>query len=126
VKKSILAFAATAALAAVFGASPVAASGGADVRVKGVCSGSSSSSLKLSTDDLGLEVQLEVEGPAAASWAITLTDNGHTVFSRTKTANGAGVVRVHRIIRDRPGTDTVTASAQNLASGETCTATASI
>ncbi len=124
-KKSLLVLASAAALAAV-AASPAGASGGADVRAKGTCSGSSSSSLKLGVEDTGIEVQLEVEGPAAASWSITLADDGHTVFSRTKTANGAGVVRVHRIIRDRPGSDTVTASAVNLASGETCTASATI
>ena len=128
-KRIIVLAAGVAALAAVWIAAPASAqasSGRDGVRAIGTCTGASKIKLKLGFEDTGIRVQLEVEGPAGAQWALALSDNGVPFFGRTKTANLLGVVRVRRLIPDQPGPDVVSATARDIASGEHCAVSATI
>jgi hypothetical protein len=125
-KKVMLLLTITALLAAAAVIAGPAAARGGGVRVVGKCTGSSTIKLKLSKEDTGIQVQLELETQPASKWAITLQDNGSTFFQRTKMARANGVIHVRRLIPDQTGSDTVSGSAANKASGETCSVSATI
>jgi hypothetical protein len=119
---------ATAVLgAAVLTVAPLAsAKDGNGVRVRGVCTQSSSAKLKLSREDGRLEVEFEVDqNRNGVPWKVTLRRNGSLVASTTaRTRAPSGSFSLRRLIADGQGTDRVTAVARR-ASGERCTARAS-
>jgi hypothetical protein len=100
------------------------AQGGHDrgVRVRGVCTQQSTSTLKLSREDRGIEVEFEVDqNRNAVPWKVALSRNGHQVaLLRATTHAPSGSFEVRRVIAGRLGTTHV--SARAIRSGETCTA----
>jgi hypothetical protein len=93
------------------------------VRVRGVCTQQSTSKLKLTRDDRGIEVELEVDqNRSGVPWKVTLRRNGARVASLTATTRApSGSFEIRRLIADRPGKDRISARATR-AAGETCTA----
>ena len=111
------------------GVAPASAKGGGgDVRVAGRCTARSTSKLKVKHDDGRIEAELEVDSNRVGQrWNVRLTDQGVQVFSGTATTTApSGSFEVERRIANRAGVDVVRATATNPATGETCTATASI
>ena len=103
---------------------PAASAKGSHPRtVRGVCSQQSTSKLKLSRDDRGIEVEFQVdENRNAVPWKVTLRRNGARVASLTaRTHAPSGSFEIRRVIADGPGADRITARATR-ASGEVCSA----
>jgi hypothetical protein len=90
-------------------------------RIQGVCSQQSTSKLKLSRENRGIEVEFEVDqNRNGVPWKVTLRRNGHRVATLTATTRGpSGSFEIHRVIAGRL-TDRVVARATR--KGETCTA----
>ena len=101
------------------------AQGGHDrgVRVRGVCTQQSTSTLKLSREDRGIEVEFEVDqNRNAVPWKVTFRRNGVRVASFNATTHApSGSFEVRRVTAGRLGVTRITATATR-ASGETCTA----
>jgi hypothetical protein len=105
-----------------------ASHGGGGTTVNGTCSASSSSKLKVKTDDAKIETEFEVDSNVVGQvWKVSLSDNG-TVVAKGKGTTGApsGSFEFRRRIANLAGTDMITASAKNKATGETCSATVSL
>jgi hypothetical protein len=105
---------------------PAASAKGRDHRavlIQGVCSQQSTSKLKLSREDRGIEVEFEVDqNRNGVPWTVKLSRNGTVVASMTATTRApSGSFEIHRVIAGRLGTARVAAVATR-ASGETCTA----
>jgi hypothetical protein len=100
------------------------AKGGHDrgVRVRGVCTQQSTSTLKLSREDRGIEVEFEVDqNRNAVPWKVALSRNGHRVaLLRATTHAPSGSFEIRRVIAGQLGTSRI--SARAVRSGETCTA----
>ena len=105
-----------------------ASGGGDDVRVTGHCSRSSTSKLKIKPDNGRIETEFEVDqNRVGVKWNVSLSDNGVVVARGTATTTApSGSFEFRRLIPNRAGTDRVTARANNPATGETCSATASL
>jgi hypothetical protein len=103
----------------------LAKGGGHDraVRVHGVCTQQSTSTLKLGREDRGIEVEFEVDqNRNRVPWKVTLRRNGHRVASLTATTHApSGSFEIRRVIAGRLGADRIAAVATR-ASGETCSA----
>jgi len=114
---------ALALFAAALVAVPAASAKSRDHRIKGTCSQQSTSKLKLSREDNGIEVEFQVDqNQNGVPWTVTLERNGNAVGSFTATTRGpSGAFEIHRVISGRLGTDRITVVATR-ASGETCTA----
>jgi hypothetical protein len=102
--------------------------GNGDVRVAGKCTAASSSKLKVKNDDGRIEAEFEVDSNRNGQrWNVVLTDNGVTVASGVGVTKApSGSFEFERRIPNRAGTDTIVATAKNAATGESCTARASI
>jgi hypothetical protein len=112
--------------AAALTVAPIAsAKNGDGVRVSGKCTASSTSKLKLKREDSGIQVEFEVDqNRNGVPWKVTLRRNGALVVSTTaRTHAPSGSFSVERVIRGAGGTVTAVATR---ASGERCTARASI
>lgn len=95
-----------------------------DVDVRGACSAGSEWRLKVQPESAGLlRVEFRVDSDVPGqTWQVQITDNGAVVFSGTRvTRDSSGQFRVRRNISDQRGPDTITATATNAESGETCT-----
>lgn len=92
------------------------------VRVQGVCTKQSTSKMKLSREDRGIELEFEVDqNRNAVRWKVALSRNGHRVaLLRATTHAPSGSFEVGRVIAGQLGTTHITARA--VRSGETCTA----
>lgn len=92
------------------------------VRVQGVCTQNSTSKLKLSRENRGIEVEFEVDqNRNAVPWKVTLRRNGNRIASFTaRTHAPSGSFEIHRVIAGRLA-DRITAVATR-GSGETCKA----
>jgi len=117
-----------ALLAGMLAAVPAASAQGRDqrvVRVQGVCTQESTSKLKLSREDRGIEVEFEVDqNRNSVPWNVTLRRNGTAVVSFTATTRApSGSFEIHRVIAGRLGISHITVAAR--AQSETCTAAAS-
>jgi hypothetical protein len=109
--------------AAALLAVPVAhAKGGQHRGVRGVCTQQSTSMLKLSREDRGIEVEFEVDqNRNAVPWRVALIKNGNrVVLLRATTHAPSGSFEVRRLIAGRLGTTHI--SVRAVRSGETCTA----
>jgi hypothetical protein len=118
----VLAFA-----AAVLAALPASAKDGRDVRVAGACTASSTSKLKLSPENGRIEVEFEVDqNRNGVVWRVALYRNGVRVTSTTATTRGpSGSFEARRVI-SRAGAPTRFTAVATRASGERCSARASI
>lgn len=105
------------------GGTPALASGGGGVIETGKCSGSSDWKLKVKKDNGRLEVEYEVDSNQnGQTWSVLITDNGNTVFAGDKVTKGrSGSFEARARTANLPGTDNFVATAENAASGETCT-----
>ena len=111
---------------AVLAVAPMAsAKNGDGVRVSGVCKHNSTSKLKLSGEDGKVEVEFEVDqNRNGVPWKVTLRRNGALVASRTAITHApSGSFSFRRLISG-PGGRVVAVATR--ASGERCTANASI
>jgi hypothetical protein len=95
-----------------------------DVRVRGVCTQSSSAKLKLGPEDGRIEVEFEVDqNRNGVPWKVTLRRNGSVVTSATRRTHApSGSFELRRVIAGATGTVTAVATR----AGERCTARASI
>jgi hypothetical protein len=116
---------AAVALAATMVVAPTAFAKDGDLRVAGACTASSTSKLKLSHEDGGIEVEFEVDqNRNGVPWRVTLRRNGALVASTTAVTRApSGSFSVRRVIANGPGADRVVASATS-PTGERCTAQA--
>lgn len=106
--------------------SPLAgAQGGNGIRVSGACTQHSTSTLKVSREDRGLELEFEVDqNRAGVPWHVTLKRNGAIVASKTAVTRGpSGSFTIRRVASGAHGTITAVATR---ASGERCSASATI
>ena len=98
-------------------------------RTAGTCTAGSESTLKANPPRNGrIEVEFEVESHVSGQiWRIRMDDNGATFFSGSKkTRAPGGSFEARAFAKNRAGTDRITASATNPATGETCTASISV
>jgi hypothetical protein len=112
--------------AAALAVAPLAsAKGGDPVRVRGVCTQSSTAKLKLSHENGRIEVEFEVDqNRNGVPWKVTLRRNGSLVASTTATTHApSGSFSLRRVIAGAQGTVVAVATRS---SGERCTAHAGI
>jgi hypothetical protein len=118
------------AIAAIVGLALVAVPAGVgkdgDVLVKGSCTKSSTSKLKLSREDGRVEVEFEVDqNRNGVTWQIVLERNGTRVFRGARTTRPpSGSFEARRVVGDTPAADRFRGRATS-PSGEVCTARAS-
>jgi hypothetical protein len=111
---------------AAFTAAPLAsAKGSPGVRASGVCTQNSTTKLRLSRENSGIQVEFEVDqNRNGVHWKVTLRRNGSLVTSTTATTHApSGSFSLRRVIPRTQGTITAVATR---AAGERCTAHASI
>jgi hypothetical protein len=114
-----------ALLVTTFAVGPAGAKGG-DIRKAGNCSGQTDWKLKLGPRGGVIETEFEVDSNHNGQvWAVTITDNGVTVFSGHRTTVApSGSFSVERRIANRAGADNIRATASR--AGERCVATARV
>jgi hypothetical protein len=95
---------------------------------RGGCSASTDWKLKAKPDDGGLEVEFEVDSNRSGQrWTWSIRHDGDVVASgRRTTQPPSGSFSVERRVADASGTHTVSATARNLRTGETCRASLQI
>jgi hypothetical protein len=112
--------------AAALAVAPLAsAKGGDPVRVRGVCTQSSTAKLKLSHENGRIEVEFEVDqNRNGVPWKVTLRRNGSLVTSTTATTHApSGSFSLRRVISGPQATILAVATRT---SGERCSAHAGI
>jgi hypothetical protein len=95
----------------------------------GTCSGRSTSKLAANQPRNGrIQVEFEVESHVSGQvWTVKMGDNGATFFRGSKTTQApGGSFEARAFAKNQAGTDVITASATNPATGETCTASLSV
>jgi hypothetical protein len=97
-----------------------------DVITTGPCSGASTWKLKLSDEDTGKEVKIEVDQNVVGDqWKVRILLNGDVLFKGKRTTVApSGEFKVRRVVTDLPTKDVVKIRARNLSTGETCFARA--
>ena len=98
-----------------------------DIRVRGTCTKSSTSKLKLSEEDGRIEVEFEVDqNRNGVRWNVVLLRNGTQVAKRVRVTRApSGSFEARFVTASRAGTDRFVARATS-PSGEVCVARASI
>ena len=106
-------------------AGPVAALEVATVR-QGACSGLSGWRLFVARDTSSLRVRLTVRGGRAGQrWNVFMDHNRNGFFAGHRISGSGGFWVVRRRVANRPGIDTISFGAHNVATGETCRGRAS-
>ena len=125
-KLSIGILAAVAALAVALAAAPAGIAKDGDVRVRGTCTKSSTSKLKLSEEDGRIEVEFEVDqNRNGVRWNVLVLQNGRRVARMTRVTRApSGSFEARIVAPDTSGADTFRARATS-PSGEVCSARAS-
>ena len=97
-----------------------------DVIKNGSCSGSSTWKLKLSDEDLGKEVKIEVDQNVVGDqWKVRFVLNGDIVFDGKRVTKApSGSFKVRRVLTDTAGDDRLKVRARNRTTGEICQARA--
>lgn len=113
--------AATAALALPVVATSASADDDREVRVRGVCSRGSESSLRVRGDDGSIRVELRIETRRRrAAWNVILIHERRIVFRGVvRTARRSGFLRLRRVLPDLFGRDAIVARASG-PGRETC------
>ena len=95
-----------------------------DVITNGSCSDASTWKLKLSNEDLGKEVSIEVDQNVVGDrWKVRMILNGDLAYQgRRMTKAPSGSFKARRVFTDTAGVDRIKVRARNLATGETCVA----
>jgi len=117
---------AVVALAVALAAAPAGVAKNGDVRVRGTCTKSSTSKLKLSEEDGRIEVEFEVDqNRNGVRWNVQLVQNGKRIARMTRvTRPPSGSFEAHALAGNTAGADAFRARATS-PSGEVCTARAS-
>ena len=117
---------AVAALAVALTAAPAGSAKDGDVRVRGTCTKSSTSKLKLSEEDGRIEVEFEVDqNRTGVRWNVVLIQNGRRIARMTRVTQGrSGSFEARVLAANRVGKDAFRARATS-PSREVCTASAS-
>jgi len=107
-------------------AAPAGIAKDGDVRVRGTCTGPSTSKLKLSDEDGRIEVEFEVDqNRNGVRWNVVLFQNGHRIAGMTRVTHGpSGSFEARALAANTSGQDAFRARATR-ASGEVCSARAS-
>ena len=115
-----------AAVGAILAVAPAASAKDGDVLRTGACTAASTSKLKLSPEDGGIEVEFEVDqNRNGVRWSVVLTRNGVAVARTVRVTRGpSGSFEARFLTGNRAGSDSFTARATR--AGETCTARAAI
>jgi hypothetical protein len=105
---------------------PLAVAKDGDVLVRGTCTGSTTSKLKLSEEDGRIEVEFEVDqNRNGVRWNVAIFRNGSRVARMTKVTRGpSGSFEARALVADGPGRETIRARGTR-PSGAVCTAVAS-
>jgi hypothetical protein len=92
----------------------------------GACSEASTWKLKLTDEDLGKEIKIEVDQNVVGDrWRVRMLVNGELVVKGTRVTKApSGSFTVRRIVVDSPERDRVKVRARNLTTGELCVARA--
>lgn len=95
-----------------------------DVITTGTCSGASTWKLKLSDEDLGKEVSIEVDQNVVGDrWKVRMLVNRELVFKgRRVTKAPSGSLKARRILADTAGVEKLKIRVRNLTTGELCVA----
>jgi hypothetical protein len=98
------------------------AKGGNAVRIRGVCTKQSTSTMKLSREDRAIEIEFEVDqNRNGVPWKVRLSRNGKAIASLTaRTRAPSGSFDIRRVVAGQLAADRIKAVATR--SGETCTA----
>lgn len=112
----------------VTGAALLAANAAAkdgDIEVAGTCTRATTSELKLSEEDGGIEVEFEIDqNRRGVRWLVSLHRNGVLVGRRARVTRGpSGSFEARFVTRNAPGADRFVARAARI--GERCVARAS-
>ncbi len=96
-----------------------------DVLVRGACTSSTTSKLKLSEEDGRIEVEFEVDqNRNGVRWTVVLRRPSAVLVRTTRVTRGpSGSFELRRVVADLAGRDRITARATS-PSGEVCRATA--
>ena len=118
--------AAVAALAVALTAAPAGSAKDGDVRVRGTCTKSSTSKLKLSEEDGRIEVEFEVDqNRTGVRWNVVLIQNGRRIARMTRVTQGrSGSFEARVLTANTAGKDAFRARATS-PSREVCSAKAS-
>jgi hypothetical protein len=105
-----------------------ASHGGGGKTASGTCSASSTSKIKVKADNGRIETEFEVDQNVVGdTWKVSLSDNGNVVAKgKGTTAAPSGSFEFRRRIANLAGTDHISATAKNLSTGETCSASISL
>jgi hypothetical protein len=115
-------------LASVAGMSTAAFAKDGDVIRQGACSGNSDWKLKLSPENGKIEVEYEVDSnKVGQTWRVKLFHGGTRIFAGTRqTQAPSGSFEVRKLANNTAGSDSFSARATNVATGEVCRGSASI
>jgi hypothetical protein len=106
-----------------------ALAGDPEVRKEGPCSGNSEWKLEVRLEDNNtFRVRWEADSEIAGQrWRLRLRQNGTLIASAIRTTNQDGEAQLNlRGVTNMAGPDTFAGRARNLASGETCAASATL
>ena len=113
-------------VAAALLVAPAAYAKDGDVRVTGTCSGASTSKLKLSREDRGVELEFEVDqNRNGVRWNVVLLRNGSRLAKRVAVTRAPSGSFETRLVIASPAGARFVARATS-PSGEVCTARASL
>lgn len=85
------------------------------------CSRTAEIKLKASPENGRIEVEAEIdEAVPGQQWAVVLKRNTATIFRGTRTVNRLGNIEIRTLTSNGPGVETISASARNLTTRETC------
>jgi hypothetical protein len=100
---------------------------GTDVRVKGSCTGSTTSELRVRAEDGRLRIEFRIEARRRyRAWSLVILRERRIVFRGTvRSGRGTRGVEVRRTIDDWPGTDAVVARG-SAGGGQSCVATVAV
>jgi hypothetical protein len=117
--------AAVVGVAVALVAAPAGVAKDGDVRVRGTCTKSSTSKVKLSNEDGRIEVEFEVDqNRNGVRWTIVLRRPSAILVRTTRVTRApSGSFELRRVVADLAGSDRISARATS-PSGEVCGATA--
>lgn len=107
------------------GAAPVRAD--VEREKEGRCSASSHWDFSLEKEHGWIDVDVDIDSRSRGQkWKVTLTHEGRTVYSKTRTTDREGEIDVNKHVRNTRGKDKVTFRATNKSTGEVCRASLTI
>ena len=99
----------------------------AEVRTRGVCTGSSVSTLRVRSEEGTVRIEFQIDSPrdAARTWTLVVLRERRIAFrGMLRPARGSRSVRLRRTVPDWPGSEQIVVRAVTV-NGETCRAQAS-